>query len=952
MTTKDFAFRAGSLVNVRNRDWVVQPSPDPDLLLLKPLGATEDELTGIYLPLEFDEDKPHSTEFGKPTPDDIGDISSARLLYNATRLAFRNGAGPFRSIAKLSFRPRSYQMVPLIMALRLHGPVRLLIADDVGVGKTIESLIILKELLERREIRRFAVIVLPHLCEQWQNELKDKFGIDAVIIRSNTQARLDREIQGDTSVYEYYPYQVISIDYIKSPTRRQVFLQKCPEFVIVDEAHTCSKPGGTKNTNQQQRFALIRDLSQKPEQSIVMLTATPHSGKPEEFSSLLSLLDSAYETIDLPTATPEQRNALAKSYVQRRRADIVRWLGEDTPFPKRDSGEFAYELKPDYLTFYHDAVQFALGLAQSTNTNKPQQRMRYWSALALLRGIMSSPAAGAAMLANRLAGHTVTETELTDDIENPIIDDEFDSEKDYSSSLIIQKVDWSSAEVKRLKSLSDRLQQLSGIQHDAKVADAISIIGQWLKKRLHPVIFCRYIATAHYVGELLKKELPKQFKDINVQVVTSEEPDDARKARIVGMEKSNRRVLVATDCISEGINLQDGFSAVLHYDLPWNPNRLEQREGRIDRFGQTAPEVKTYLLYGKNNPIDGVVLNVLLRKVREIRRSIGISLPFPENSRSLMDSVLQAVLLKQKDAAIQTSLDFGEFEETKNTEKIVTHAIDQAAEREQLSRSIFAQHSIRAEEIEQDLREVDEAIGEPSDVEEFVVESLNTLLGVQISRDKKGYILVTANVPANLKQLLPPENHLKVTFHSPAPEGYLYLGRNHLFVEQLCQHLTAKAMTGDDGRGPSRAAVIKTTDVAEKTTILLFRVRSVIAEKSTRQQLVAEEMLVWGYGGMIQAGKRLPHDSAIDLLRSAAPSANLTDESRRTFLEQELRDIETVYSSGELDTVANTRAEVLVEAHERFRKTLGGSRYTVVKPVLPMDLLGVYILLPDRSYGK
>lgn len=303
-------------MNVRNRDWVVQPSPDPELLLLKPLGATEEELTGIYLPLEFDIDRPSSTEFGKPDTEDIGDIASARLLYNATRLAFRNGAGPFRCMAKLSFRPRSYQMVPMIMALRQKGPIRLLIADDVGVGKTIEALLVLKELIERREINRFAIIVLPHLCEQWQTELKEKFGIDAVIIRSNTQARLDREIQGDTSVYDYYPYQVISIDYIKSSQRRQVFLQECPHFAIIDEAHTCSKSSGTHSRSQQQRFALIKELSKKTDQSIVMLTATPYSGKPEEFCSLLSLLDGSFGEIDLPTASQEQRHNLAKSYVQ------------------------------------------------------------------------------------------------------------------------------------------------------------------------------------------------------------------------------------------------------------------------------------------------------------------------------------------------------------------------------------------------------------------------------------------------------------------------------------------------------------------------------------------------------------------------------------------------------------------------------------------------------------
>ena len=111
------------------------------------------------------------------------------------------------------------------------------------------------------------------------------------------------------------------------------------------------------------------------------------------------------------------------------------------------------------------------------------------------------------------------------------------------------------------------------------------------------------------------------------------------------MGKAPLRVLIATDCLSEGINLQDHFTGVLHYDLPWNPNRLEQREGRVDRFGQMAPTVKACLLYGADNPIDGIVLDVLLRKVREIKRATGINVPFPEDSQSIIDTITQALLL-------------------------------------------------------------------------------------------------------------------------------------------------------------------------------------------------------------------------------------------------------------------------------------------------------------------
>jgi SNF2 family DNA or RNA helicase len=137
-------------------------------------------------------------------------------------------------IEELAAHPAAVQ----IKTLPLSEATRLLIADDVGIGKTIEALLIIKELLERRIIKRFAVVCLPHLCDQWQREIREKIGMDAVIIRSSTQARLDREIVGDTSVYQYYPFQIISIDYIKSDTRRAVFIEEAPEMVVVDEAHT------------------------------------------------------------------------------------------------------------------------------------------------------------------------------------------------------------------------------------------------------------------------------------------------------------------------------------------------------------------------------------------------------------------------------------------------------------------------------------------------------------------------------------------------------------------------------------------------------------------------------------------------------------------------------------------------------------------------------------------
>ena len=130
------------------------------------------------------------------------------------------------------------------MALRLE-PVRLLIADNVGIGKTIEACVILKELLERGEVSRFAVLCPPHLAEQWQQELSRKFHIEAELVLSSTVQRLERNCRPGESLFERYPYVIVSTDFIKSPHHRGDFIRTCPELVIVDEAHTCTLPEGS-----------------------------------------------------------------------------------------------------------------------------------------------------------------------------------------------------------------------------------------------------------------------------------------------------------------------------------------------------------------------------------------------------------------------------------------------------------------------------------------------------------------------------------------------------------------------------------------------------------------------------------------------------------------------------------------------------------------------------------
>ncbi|MBE0613779.1 MAG: DEAD/DEAH box helicase [Burkholderiales bacterium] len=945
----------GKLVSLRGREWIVLPSEDSDLLIVKPLGGSDDEIAGIYLPLGIESDQPADARFEEPTAADLGDISTARVLYDSARLAFRNGAGPFRALAKLSFRPRSYQMVPLIMALRQES-VRLLIADDVGVGKTVEALLIVRELLERRKISRFAVICLPHLCEQWQAEIRAKLDLEAVIIRSNTQARLDRQIQGDTSVYDYYPYQVISVDFIKSDVRRDVFVEQCPELVIVDETHTCARPTGA-SPSQQQRYHLVSRIAAKPGQQLVLLTATPHSGKPEEFHSLLGLLRPEFETLNLPNSTQAERRELARLFVQRKRADVEKWMGEDTPFPEREAFEWPYDLSSGYSRFFEAILDFARKLIAPDTARGHQKRVQYWTALALLRGVMSSPAAGIEMLNTRLsnlASAAGDDAETSDSArateENPVGDTEFGFEGDNSPTHVIERNDWTEHQRRRLREFAQELAELSNIKDDSKLASAELILDDWLSTGFNPVVFCRYIATANYVSERLAPALKKRFPKLDLQVITSELPDELRKQRIEEMGRSPQRVLIATDCLSEGVNLQEHFTGVLHYDLPWNPNRLEQREGRVDRFGQLAPKVKACLLYGADNPIDGIVLDVLLRKVREIKRATGINVPFPEDSQSIIDTITQALLLnperqiEKKRDKNQIVFDFGDFDEAATAKANVTRKVDEAAEREKASRSIFAQNAIKAQEIEADLREVDEAIGDPKAVEEFVSVTLNNVLGVQVTRDRKGYRIVTGNLPPPLRELLPAGNPVNVSFQSPTPEGYHYIGRNHRFVEQLCQLVMANTLARVDKRA-ARAAIVRTRQVAIKTTLLLFRCRNVIEQSKAGHKIVAEEMLLWGWRGTPQQKEFLDHAEAKKLLTEARASSDLSLQARAGFLENELKLLTSLRA--EFDAVAEQQSKRLVDAHERFSALMDRQRFQVVYPVLPMDLLGVYVLLPE-----
>lgn len=965
------AFKPGDLVRARGREWVVLPDTRDDLLRLRPLGGAETDATLIYLPLE--PERPVPAKFEPPDPGAPGSLAAALLLRDALRLKLRAGAGPFRSFGNLNVEPRTYQLVPLLMALKLD-PIRLLVADDVGIGKTIEAGLIARELLDRGEIERLAVICPPHLCEQWQAELAEKFNIDAVVVRTGTATRLERGLRPDESVFEVHPYTVVSLDYIKSDRRRSDFLRACPEFVIVDEAHTCVRA----NTNtRHQRYQLLKGLAGgEPRRGMVLLTATPHSGDDTAFHNLLGLLDPRFAGL---AETPEGearralREELSRHFVQRRRGDIAEWR-DDTRFPARESREATYRLSGGWGRLVRHVLAYARTMVRrAEGGTRLEQRMSWWAALALLRCASSSPAAASLALRTRLEATTAeTEdaqlTKLDRAGREAVMDEAAEDLLVLTESAPAGTVDDPEGS-EELRKLIDEADALRGPSRDPKLKVLIREVRQLVEDGFAPVVFCRFIATAHYVGEQLAR-IRVKGRRTHALVVTGELTPDQREERIDELDELDHGVtpiLVATDCLSEGVNLQEHFDAVVHYDLTWNPTRHEQREGRADRFGQASRVVRALMIYGSDNPVDGAVLRVIVRKAEKIRKELGVAVPMPSDNNKVVDAIMRAVLLHGDPDSWtrQGELELGRTEEEVDT------AWEAAADK--ASRTVFAQRRLKPEDVWPEWRKAVSVLGGQEDVKRFVRLSTERL-GAPLDRRDGHWRLPVAHLPKPLQDRLDGigiRESAKLAFDSSAAGGAVFVHRAHPLVSVLADHVAEEALGRASPRrsrvGPgmvaetalpygaepdvgARSAAAFTGGIAVRTVLYLLRLRSHLQVERRGsngyrpvKSLLAEECLgvaVRGSG----APELLAEDEALSLL-ALEPGRNMPDGQKTHLIRRALDGLPALETT--FERLARERARELLADHRRIRDAGGvrGERYDVI-PALPVDMIGVYVLLP------
>lgn len=958
------AFSPGSLVRARDREWVVQPESDDEILVLRPLGGGDDDTAAVLPALE----EVTEASFSPPTSKDLGDTSAGKLLRTALQAGFRNSAGPFRSLARLAVEPRAYQYVPLLMALR-QETVRLLIADDVGIGKTIEAGMVAAELFAQGDAERLTVLCSPALAEQWQTELREKFSIGAELVLPATTRRLERGLFLDQSLFERYPYTVVSTDYIKSSQRQVDFLNHCPDLVIVDEAHGCvaDGAGGGGTAARTQRYELVRKVAADASRHLILVTATPHSGKEEGFRNLIGLLDPSLAHIDLDTA--HGRGRLARHFVQRRRADIRHYLNEDTEFPSdRQTSEVAYGLSADYAALFNRVLAHARGQVSDTDASPVRQRVRWWSALALLRALASSPAAAAATLRTRASTLAATSAAEADEIGRAVVldttdedsvegvdltpgaddtrsDAEGDSEDDAASAEGDSAT--GSPERRRLLALAREAEALTlaGPKQDRKLALLIDQIKGLLADGYDPIVFCRFIDTADYVHQHLAKALGRTA---SVAAVTGTIPPALRAARIADLAATEgRHVLVATDCLSEGVNLQDDFQAVVHYDLAWNPTRHEQREGRVDRFGQRRDIVRAVTIYGQDNGIDRIVLDVLIRKYREIRRATGVSVPVPDQADNVMEALVEGLL--RQDAGNQLSLDLGQDRGRADLHQ----RWESAAERERTSNTKFAQQSIHPDEVMAEAEAARAALGTRAEIEAFVLAALPALGAPVTPAGPAAWQAQTVALPIGLRDAFPlgQANSLVLQRDLPAPRDHAVLVRTDPTVEAISRYVLDTALDpaldqGAGVRAASRAGVTRSRAVARLTTLLLlrFRFHLELPGSTGARQLVAEEARVAAFTGRPDQPQWLDQ-ARLDVLLDAEAHGNVAPDHAARLVDDVAIAAHTW--ADHLGALADQLATELRDAHRRVRAGVGATRRGLeVVAQKPVDVLGVYVYVP------
>jgi superfamily II DNA or RNA helicase len=475
-----------------------------------------------------------------------------------------------------------FQLQPTKRALEQLRP-RFLIADAVGLGKTLEAGILVSELMRRGRGRRILVVTTKSMMQQFQKEFWTRFSIPLTRLDSTGIQRIRRQIPANHNPFHYYDKTIISVDTLKRDTEYRHYLENAHwDVIVIDEAHNVSFKGNSTLNNK-----LATRLSERSD-ALIMLTATPHSGKPESFASLMRMLDPTV----LPKKAEYTRQDVEHLFVRRFKRDVRDEIRQE--FPERRV--FRFRSTPSRA----EEQAFATLADLDLTIDKDQRRgAEMLFRTTLEKSLFSSPAACAQTVKERM-----TRLRAKDDAHPDLTA----LEKLKSAVEAIQPDDFS-----KLNELVHRLQNDTDWKWTAEPSDRL-------------VVFTERIETLKYLHEHLPLKLG--LKDKAVAILHGQIPD-AELADVVeqfGKTHSPLRLLIASDVASEGLNLHFQSHRLVHFDIPWSLMVFQQRNGRIDRYGQTATPLIAYLSTDTSHEKvrgDLRILEILIEKDEQAAKNIG-----------------------------------------------------------------------------------------------------------------------------------------------------------------------------------------------------------------------------------------------------------------------------------------------------------------------------------------